>query len=73
MANGGTLFLDEISDLPFPLQSKLLRAIETKRFYRLGGTHEVTADVRIIAATNRKLSDAVADGSFREDLFTGST
>ncbi len=69
LANGGTIFLDEISDLPFTLQSKLLRVIESKRFYRLGGTHETTVDVRVIAATNKNLASAVAEGSFREDLF----
>ncbi|HZV12691.1 MAG TPA: sigma-54 dependent transcriptional regulator [Candidatus Kapabacteria bacterium] len=69
LAHGGTIFLDEIGDIPATLQAKLLRVIETKKFYRLGGTQEVTSDVRVIAATNRNLADAVKQGTFREDLY----
>jgi DNA-binding NtrC family response regulator len=68
-ATGGTLFLDEIGELPLPTQTKLLRALETKRVVRLGSTEEVEADVRIIAATNRDLAAEVRAGRFREDLF----
>jgi DNA-binding NtrC family response regulator len=69
MAQRGTLFLDEIGELALPLQAKLLRAIETKRIERLGGTAPVTVDTRIVAATNRDLRRAVAARQFREDLF----
>jgi len=69
LAQNGTIFLDEVNQLTPAVQAKLLRVIESKKFYRLGGTNEVTADVRIIAATNRNLADAVEDGSFRQDLF----
>jgi len=69
MANTGTLFLDEIGDLPFGLQAKILRALEEKCFERLGGTALVHVDVRIVAATNKKLREAVAARTFREDLF----
>lgn len=69
MAAGGTLFLDEIGELPVSLQVKLLKAIEDKRIRRLGGTTQISVDVRIIAATNRNLKALVASGDFREDLF----
>ncbi|HQZ40069.1 MAG TPA: sigma-54 dependent transcriptional regulator [Vicinamibacterales bacterium] len=69
LAQRGTLFLDEVGDLPMPLQAKLLRAIETKRFERLGGTVTIQVDVRLVAATNRGLRQAVANRQFREDLF----
>ena len=69
LADGGTLFLDEIGEMDLPLQAKLLRAIETKRFYRLGGRREIESDVRIIAATNRDLRKLVEEGKFREDLY----
>jgi two-component system, NtrC family, response regulator AtoC len=69
VADGGTLFVDEIGDLPAPLQSKLLRVLEGKRFRRLGGTREVTADVRIVAATNKDLVTEVNADRFREDLY----
>jgi DNA-binding NtrC family response regulator len=68
-AEGGTLFLDEISEIPLPLQVKFLRAIQEKEVTPLGSTRPVRVDVRIIAATNRDLEEAVKDGSFRTDLF----
>jgi two-component system, NtrC family, response regulator AtoC len=68
-ANGGTLFLDEIGDVSPKLQQDLLRALEERTFDRLGGTAPVQVDVRIIAATNRDLLKAVAEGRFREDLY----
>jgi two-component system, NtrC family, response regulator AtoC len=69
LAQGGTLFLDEIGDIAAKLQLDLLRVLEERRFYRVGGTDSVQVDVRIIAATNRDLKKAVDAGSFREDLF----
>ena len=69
MAHRGTLFFDEIGDLPLALQAKILRALEEKRFERLGGTASVQVDVRLVAATNRGLRAAVAARRFREDLF----
>jgi transcriptional regulator with GAF, ATPase, and Fis domain len=69
MAHRGTLFLDEIGDLPLALQAKILRALEEKRFERVGGTASVLVDVRLVAATNRGLRAAVAARRFREDLF----
>jgi DNA-binding NtrC family response regulator len=69
LADGGTLFLDEIGDMPLTLQVKLLRAIETSQFFRLGGTREMTVNVRIISATNRDLRQKIEQGSFRSDLF----
>jgi DNA-binding NtrC family response regulator len=68
-ANGGTLFLDELPSLSTGMQAKLLTAIEDGRIRRVGGTREIPADVRIIAATNRDLKQLVAEGKFREDLF----
>jgi two-component system, NtrC family, response regulator AtoC len=68
LADGGTLFLDEITELPTQLQSKLLRAIETRTFYRVGGVRKVEVNVRIVAASNRNLEQVVADGVFRADL-----
>jgi DNA-binding NtrC family response regulator len=68
LADGGTLFLDEITELPVQLQSKLLRAIETRTFYRVGGVRKVEVNVRIVAATNRNLDQVVGDGTFRADL-----
>ncbi|HEX8653234.1 MAG TPA: sigma-54 dependent transcriptional regulator [Pyrinomonadaceae bacterium] len=68
LADGGTLFLDEVTELPTQLQSKLLRAIETRTFYRVGGVRKVEVDVRIVAATNRNLDQVVTDGTFRSDL-----
>jgi len=69
MAHRGTLFLDEIGDLPLALQAKILRALEEKRFDRLGGTASIQVDVRLVAATNRGLKAAVAARRFREDLY----
>ncbi|MFA4858729.1 MAG: sigma-54 dependent transcriptional regulator [Candidatus Margulisiibacteriota bacterium] len=69
LASGGTLFLDEISALPFPMQAKLLRAIQEKEVERVGGSKLIPVDVRIIAATNKNLKEMVSRGAFREDLF----
>jgi DNA-binding NtrC family response regulator len=69
MAAGGTLFMDEIGELDPKLQGKLLRALETGTFFRVGGTQKVEVNVRIIAATNKDLAKAVQDGTFRQDLF----
>ncbi len=68
-ADGGTLFLDEIGEMSPLLQAKLLRVIENKKFMRLGSTKELSSDVRIIAATNKNLKDAIASKNFREDLY----
>jgi DNA-binding NtrC family response regulator len=69
LAAGGTLFLDEIGDLRYELQAKLLRAIQEEEIERVGGTHPIKTDLRLIAATNVDLDKAVKDGRFREDLF----
>jgi len=69
LANGGTIFLDEIGDLPLELQSKLLRILQEGEYERVGGTATIKVDVRVIAATNRNLEKAMAEGQFREDLF----
>ncbi len=69
LAKEGTLFLDEITDLDLKLQAKLLRAIEEKKFYRLGGRREVESNVRIICATNKDIKKLVEEGLFREDLY----
>jgi two-component system, NtrC family, nitrogen regulation response regulator GlnG len=68
-AEGGTLFLDEIGDMPFDLQTRLLRVLSDGHFYRVGGHNPVKASVRVIAATHQNLEQRVKDGSFREDLF----
>jgi len=68
-ADGGTLFLDEIGDVPLPLQAKLLRLLEDRKIERIGGREPIPVDVRILAATNRDLEAAIAEGRFREDLF----
>ena len=69
LAHGGTLFLDEIGDLALPLQAKILRALQERAFERIGDTRTRTVDVRIIAATNSNLAQAVAEHRFREDLY----
>ncbi|MCE5246577.1 MAG: sigma-54 dependent transcriptional regulator [Candidatus Polarisedimenticolia bacterium] len=69
LATGGTLFLDEIGELPLALQAKLLRALETQTFMRVGGTEEVHVDVRVLAATNRDLGRMADAGEFRQDLY----
>ena len=68
-ANGGTLFLDEIGEMPLDMQAKLLRVIQDKTFTRIGGSKEITVDLRIIAATNKNLQEQVWKGNFREDLY----
>ena len=69
LADKGTLFLDEIGELPFSLQAKLLRVLEDQTFRRLGGLRDINIDVRLIAATNKNLREAVREGAFRQDLY----
>ncbi|MEH7443207.1 sigma 54-interacting transcriptional regulator [Bacillus sp. JJ1122] len=69
LANGGTLFLDEIGDMSLALQAKLLRVLQEREFYRVGGNARIKVDVRIVAATNRNLEEMVKAGEFREDLY----
>jgi transcriptional regulator with PAS, ATPase and Fis domain len=69
LADGGTLFLDEVGEIPFSLQAKLLRVLETGEFRRVGGTQTLTADVRLVSATNRRLLDEVDAKRFRLDLY----
>jgi DNA-binding NtrC family response regulator len=69
LANEGTLFLDEIGDLSFATQTKILRVLQEKEFFRVGGTKTIKVDVRLIAATNKDLEKATREGKFREDLF----
>ena len=69
LADGGTVFLDEIGELPLSMQAKLLTFLEDRRFKRVGGLHDITVNVRVIAATNRDLNQAIARKEFREDLF----
>jgi two-component system response regulator HydG len=68
-ADGGTLFLDEVGDMPIPTQIKLLRVIESGEITRVGSNEPVKVNVRILSATNRDLEKAIADGTFREDLY----
>jgi len=68
LADGGTIFLDEVGDMPLGLQAKLLRFLEERVFRRVGGTTEISVDVRVIAATNRDIEQAMSDGKFRSDL-----
>ncbi|MGD9817813.1 MAG: sigma-54-dependent transcriptional regulator [Desulfomonilaceae bacterium] len=68
-ANGGTVFLDEIGDMPFSIQAKILRLLQEKSIERLGGRSPIPVDVRVLAATNRDLEAALAEGRFREDLY----
>jgi two-component system response regulator FlrC len=69
LASGGVLFLDEVSEMSLPAQAKFLRVLQEREFQRLGGTRTLKANIRVIAATNRDLRDAVVRGTFREDLF----
>lgn len=69
LASGGTLFLDEISEIPLELQGKLLRAIQEKCYYRVGGLKEIQMDVRLVCSSNRDLSEMVEQGAFRKDLY----
>src|SRR5258708_21361930 len=69
LANGGTLFLDEVGELSLPTQVKLLRALQEREIYRLGGVQPIKVNVRLIAATNKDLERAVREGTFREDLY----
>ncbi|KAA0258144.1 sigma-54-dependent Fis family transcriptional regulator [Deferribacter autotrophicus] len=69
LCDGGTLFLDEIAEMPISLQPKLLRFLENKKFRRVGGNNDIQVDVRIVAATNRNLSQLVEEGVFRKDLY----
>jgi len=68
-ANGGTIFLDEIGDMPLTIQAKLLRVLQERRFYPVGGKEPIEVDVRVIVATNKNLEEEVKEGAFREDLF----
>src|SRR5262249_49605305 len=69
IANNGTLFLDEVGEVPLDLQAKLLRVLEEGEFERVGGSHPIKVNVRVIAATNRNLEEAVRNGTFRPDLY----
>ncbi len=69
VASGGSIFFDEIGNIPLDTQAKLLRVIQEREFMRLGGVETIKADIRIVAATNADLEEAVADGAFREDLY----
>jgi DNA-binding NtrC family response regulator len=69
LADGGTIFLDEIGEIPFSTQVKLLRVLESRSFFRVGGTQPIKVDVRVIAATNRDLKERVSLGDFRDDLY----
>jgi transcriptional regulator with GAF, ATPase, and Fis domain len=69
LAKEGTIFLDEIGDMPLSMQAKILRVLQEREFERVGGTRTIAADVRVIAATHRDLEAAVAQGTFRQDLF----
>jgi two-component system response regulator HydG len=68
-ANGGTIFLDEVGDMPLPLQAKLLRVLENKEVFRIGSNEPIKVNIRLLSATNRDLETAVANGTFRQDLY----
>ena len=68
-ATGGTLFLDEVADMPLPLQAKLLRVLENQEVFRIGSNEPIKVNVRVLSASNRDLEAAVADGTFRQDLY----
>lgn len=68
-AHGGTLFLDEVADIPIELQAKLLRVLEEKNFYRVGGLRRIATDIRVIAATNVDFDNCIGNGTFRKDLY----
>lgn len=69
VADGGILFLDEISSMPMDIQAKLLRALQERAFYRVGGTHLIKVDIQVLAASNRNLLQMIKEGNFREDLY----
>ena len=69
LANAGTLFLDEVGEMPLEMQVKILRVIQERRFYRVGGKKEIEVDIRLLSATNQDLKRAIEEGRFREDLF----
>ncbi|MGD8191494.1 sigma-54 interaction domain-containing protein [Brevibacillus ginsengisoli] len=69
LARGGTLFLDEVGEMPLDMQVKLLRVLQEKKYYPVGGTRQIDADFRVVAATNKNLEDLIKEGKFREDLY----
>src|SRR4030095_1043140 len=69
MANGGTIFLDEVAEMAPDIQVKLLRALESRTIRRLGGKREISVDIRVVAATNKEVQKAIADGDLRDALY----